>query len=567
MSSSDSQFCDSPGFLLEASEEEWIKRARELTTLLLAEAALVQAFKGRWMMICMRVQCLSEALDSVCESSSLQQSFVHHKSTLSQIVGSLVDGRELAQMSISLTYGGKLLMQSNLDALVTKLDNHLRDLNEVKDHIKQQERTLAITKVMASDRNSESHSIKNLKKEQVWCMFAQLRAGNVDVKKSVLESLIDHMCEDDKAALLVTNEGDVFRLIQLLDSSSPGIRERAVHAVSIMAMLDECKKTLIAEGAIQPLLRVLEFGNARAKDRAALALAEFTCIAENAHAVASQDGAISLLVKLCKQGTPAVMTAAAATLCNLARNEHIRRALADNGVVDTLIALLTCSSDGAGQHAAKALLNLASGRDDKIRTFIARHGGMQSLLMFLKHAVSPDAQEVAIQALGKLATSAASVKVLVSAGYVTQLAELLNTGSSSTQHLAAIAIHNLSSHMDMKSQTCPTPLIRMLEARDISEQKVAAHALSNVKGSYYRDERHVLGILDILTSCKHSLTKKFSLSAMLTISSTSMHKRRIMLAEVQPQSAPGPNKPSQRTRCKKLLGIFTKNKPPLSSSS
>ncbi|MCO5563999.1 hypothetical protein L7F22_017654 [Adiantum nelumboides] len=88
---------------------------------------------------------------------------------------------------------------------------------------------------------------------------------------------------------------------------------------------------------------------------------------------------------------------------------NIRRGLC-HGVLQNKHSNLPPHGEGPqGKHAAKALLNLASGREDKIWTFIARHGGMQSLLMFLKHAESPDA----IQALGKLATFATSVKACV----------------------------------------------------------------------------------------------------------------------------------------------------------
>lgn len=469
-------------------------------------------------------------------------------------------------------------MQSNLDALVTKLDHHLRDLDEVKNSIKQRDRALAITMAMTSDRNFEKSCSNNHKKEQVWDMFAKLRTGNADVKKLALENLIEYMREDDKAALLVADEGDICRLIHMLDSSLPVLRERAAHAVSVMAMVDECKKALVAEGALQPLLRVLEFGNLHAKERAVLALFEFTSIAENAHAVASHEGSIPLLVKLCKQGTPMGMTGAAGTMCNLARNEHIRRALAEKGAVQSLITLLTCSSCDARQQAAMALFNLASGKDDKIRMSIVRHGGMLSLLTFLKHSTSVDAQEIAIQALGKLATSATNVRALVSAGYATHLTELVNNaGSSRVQRLAALALCNLSSHMDSKRETCATPLIRVLEAKDISEQKVATLALSNAmlaKGKHHKDEMRAPGLLGLLHSCKKSLTKKLSLSALLTLSGTSTYKKRIMSAEVHPHfeklagtNVAGPNKALQRLGGKKLFGLFLKSKPPSSTTS
>lgn len=570
-----SGFCSSPGFLLEASDEEWIKKARELSALLLSEAALVQAFRGRWIVICTRLRRLSETLESLCDFESLQESFLHHRSTLPQIVGSLVEGKELAQKSTDLSYGGKLLMQSNLDALVTKLNRHLRDLDEVKGSIKQHERALAITVAMTSSNESPKLSApKNHRKEQVWDMFAKLKAGNTDVKKGALEALIHYMREDDKAAMLVADEGDLPRLIHLLDSSSPIIRERAAHAVSILAMVDDCKKSLIGEGALHPLIRVLESGNLHAKEKSVLALCELSCLAGNAHMVAVH-GAIPLLVKLCKQSSPGATACAAGTLSNLARNEHIRRTLADNGAIEVLIGLLSSSSPQAKDHAAKALQNLASGKDDRIRTLIAKHGGIQSLVMFFKHAASTEAQETAIQALGKLATSAPNVKAMVSAGYVAHLADLVDKGSSRIQKLAALAICNLSSYMDLKKHACIGPLKKMLEAKDISEQKVAARALStlllvngNRRKVFGKEEKGILGLMHLFNPCKQNLSKRISMSTLLA----PPYKNRIMSAEASPQreklaemNITRAKKTLQKIGGKKLLGIFNRPKPSSSS--
>eukprot|EP00250_Pteridium_aquilinum_P015533 c22634_g1_i1 orf=176-1930(-) len=578
-----SEFCSSPGFLLEASEEEWIKKARELTACLLSKAALVQAFRGRWIAICTRLQRLSETLESICNFASLQQSFLHHRSTLPQIVSSLVEGKELAQKSIDLSYGGKLLMQSNLDALVTKLDHHLRELDAVKGSMRQQERALAITLAMTSSTENPKHdSPATHRKEQVWDMFAKLKAGNTEMKKGALEALIQFMREDDKAALLVADEGDLHRLIHLLDSSLPIIRERAAHAISLMAMVDGCRKNLLAEGALHLLIRVLESGNSHAKEKAARALFELTCVAENAHAVVAQ-GAIPLLVKLCNQRNLAAATCAAGTLCNLAQNEHIRRTLAENGAIEALIGLLTSSCSQTKDHAAKSLQNLASGKDDRIRTLIARHGGIHSLLTFLKHAASAEAQETAIQALRKLATSTTNVKALVSAGYVAQLAELLNTGPSRVQQLAALAICNLSNYMDLKKQACIRPLTKMLDSKDVSEQRVAAQAIStlflgnnNRRKEFCKEGKSMLGLVRLLNPCRQRITKRLSMSALLVLSASPSpsYKNRIMSTDAQTHcenlvetNVTGAKKILHKSGGKKLLGIFSKHKSSSSSSS
>lgn len=570
-----SDHSSSHGLLLNTAEDEWIKKAQELCTLLLSEASLVQAFRGRWIVICARLQRLSETLESLCDSVSLQHSFLHLKDTLPQIVGSLEEGRTLAQRSIDLSYGGKLLMQSNLDALVTKLDLHLRDLDVVKGGIRQHERALAIA-IATSTENPNEKPQKNHRKEQVWDFFSKLRIGNTEVKKATLEALIQYLREGEKAVLLVGHEGDLPRLIHLLDSSLQVIRERAAHAVSMLAIEDECKKALMAEGAHPPLIRILESGNPHAKEKAALALLELTYFSENAHAVASHGG-IPLLAKLCRHGTPAATECAAGTLRNLARNEHIRRLLSEDGAVEALIGLVTCGTSQAQEQAAEALQYLASGKDDRIRTHIARHGGIQSLLVFLKHAPSPKAQGTVICTLSNLATSATNAKALVSSGFVTQLTDLLNTGSSSVQQLAASAICNLSSYIDLKKQVgeagCIAPLTKMLEAKDSSEQEVAAQALSTLllvnsnRKEFCKEEKGILRLVQLLDPHNQSIGKRFPMSALLALSGSSTYRKRIMSAGARPHleklaemNVAGAKKTLDKIGGKKLLSIFTRHK-------
>ncbi|KAH7446287.1 hypothetical protein KP509_01G050200 [Ceratopteris richardii] len=554
-------------FVLEASEEEWIKRAMELIKPLLDDAARVQAFKGRWMMICMRLRLLSEVLDYFVQSSSLQQSFLYHKSALPQIVSSLLAGRELAQRCIDLRYSGKLQMQSKLDALVTNLDFNLRDLGEVKLIMNQNENSLVISTSLTSAMNAA----ENHKKEQVSDMFRRLRGvTSTEMKKLIIGSLIDYISNDNQAASFVADEGDVGHLVHMLDSSSPAISEMATDAVFTIAMSgNQGKKAISCAGVISPLLRVLEFGNLHAKERASLTLFELSSTAEDVHAVASQAGAISLLVRLCTHGSPGIVMGAVGTLYNLTRNKSASRAMVDNGAFDTLICLLSCNYPHARHYAAKALQALASSKDDSIRSCILMHGGMQSLLSFLKQAKSVEAQEIVIQALGMLATSPANVKSLVSAGYVVCLTELLNsTASSRIQQLVAMAIRDLASHMDLKGQAFPAPLkCRLLEAQELPDYWPAAPALSGAflvkKNHHQKGDTSTVGILNPFKACKRFLTKKLSMSALLFQSS---YKNRIMSGKAKQQlhaqntlevnSTRLNRKEAQKLTGKKLLSMF-----------
>ncbi|KAI5081496.1 hypothetical protein GOP47_0004679 [Adiantum capillus-veneris] len=555
--------------------EDLMRNACELCAHLLSEAALVQSFKGRWMVICARLQRLSETLEALSSSACLEQYFLHLRASMVQIVSSLEEGKKLVRRSIELNYGGKLLMQSNLDALATKLDLHLQDVEVVKSGIRQRERAIAISNT-TSEGDSKINHDRNSKKNHVWDMFTKLRIGSIEVKKATLEALIQYMKEDEKAVLVVGYDGDLPRLIHLLDSNAQAIRERAAHAISLLAVLEEFKKLLVADGAHPPLIRILESGSLFAREKAVLSLLELTYISENAHAVASHGG-IPLLVKLCRHGTPTATACAAGTLRNLATNEHIRRSLAEEGAVEALINLVTSGTCEAQEQAVEALQYLASGKDDKIRTVIGKHGGIQCLMMFLKHAPSSKSQDTAIRALSNLATSAANAKALVSAGYVNQLTDLLKTGSSSVQQVAAAGICSLSSYIDLKKQLgeagCIGPLTQMLEAKNITEQEVAAQALSTLllvnsnRKEFCKEEKGISRLVQLLDPRNQSIAKRFPMSALLALSGSSTYRKRIMSAGARPHleklaemNVVGAKKTLDKIGGKKLLSFFSRHK-------
>lgn len=96
-------------------------------------------------------------------------------------------------------------------------------------------------------------------------LFARLQIGNADFKRKALESLVQLLAEDDKNAVLVAREGDIGYLVHLLDSNIAVIRELAAMAVSVLSLTDGCKHILVVEGALGPLVRLLESGSSLCK--------------------------------------------------------------------------------------------------------------------------------------------------------------------------------------------------------------------------------------------------------------------------------------------------------------
>lgn len=69
-----------------------------------------------------------------------------------------------------------------------------------------------------------------------------------------MESLIQLLLDDDKAAAVVAKEGNVGCLISLLDlNAQDSVRELAVHAVSLLVSAgDFPRKCVFEEGALGP---------------------------------------------------------------------------------------------------------------------------------------------------------------------------------------------------------------------------------------------------------------------------------------------------------------------------
>lgn len=550
------------------SAEEWIRRAQELASLLVSDAARVLAFKGRWMVISRRLQKLSESIVALTGFPSSGNN-AHLESLLPQIVSTLEEGKELAKRSIELNYGGKLLMQSNLDAFATKLDLHLRDseLLGKSGFLRETAADLAIGRAESFREGTDS---------RVGNLFAKLRMVNRELKKSALDALIKYLKEDGRGVSPDAEKGGFLLLIRLLDSGDREIREKAGNAVALLAQADDaCRQALTAEGAHAPLIRLLESGSPLAKEKAAEALQGLTSLPENAHAVAMHGG-IAVLVDICRNGTPGAMASAAGTLRNLSMKEEFRSCLAEEGAIAVLIRLVTSGTALAQENATETLQNLASG-DDRLRSVIARQGGIQSLLMYLDRASYPKAQEIAIRALRNLAASATNAKALISAGYVVQLAAALKNGTSAVQQLAASAICNLSASIDVRRQLgeagCIPPLTRMLEAPDSSEQEAAAQALSTLllvnsnRREFCKEEKSISRLVQLLDPRNQSIAKRFPISALLALSGSSNCRKRIMsagarqhLEKLAEMDVAGAKKTLDKIGGRKLLKFFGRHR-------
>jgi len=169
---------------------------------------------------------------------------------------------------------GKLLMQSDLDVVVNKLNLHQCDLEILikSGVLRESSHAIVVSRPgPGASRDDVIFFVKDL--------FARLQIGNTQLKEKALISLVQFLQENNKN--IIIDEGlDIGYLVHLLDSNIFTIRENSVIAVSILAKSDSGKPCLVGEGVnvIAPLIRLLESGTSVANEKAAEALLGLTVV-------------------------------------------------------------------------------------------------------------------------------------------------------------------------------------------------------------------------------------------------------------------------------------------------
>ncbi|KAJ8642483.1 hypothetical protein MRB53_004231 [Persea americana] len=586
-----------------------------LLPLLLLSSLSVKAFVGRWHLLRSKLThlqaSLSQLYSSLASSSSPAASQEQNEEEeienqnpllrdhlLPNILSTLETIHSLAEQCRDHPPSGKLLMQSNLDIASSSLSLHLRHLD-----------LLLNSGVLCSSSNAAASNNPtaivlpqpgpSASRDElaffVRDLFARLQIGGPDFKKKALESLLQLLRDDDDAesaknSVVVAAEGDVAYLIHLLDSHGHPlfVREHAVHAISVLASAsDSSRKAVFEEGALGPLLRLLETGSAAVKEKAAAAVEAITSDPENAWAVSAYGG-IRALIEACRSGSPAVQAHSTGALRNAAAVEDIRRALEEEGAIPVLVDLLDSSGHGGGRsssgNAAHCLWLMASSGED-FRQAIVQEGGLQRLLQLLQEGPNPETIEHALRAIYALSLSASTARALSSspsaAGFLPQLAELIRQGGSAgLQHISASLICNLSLADERKRALagCMGALVKMMESplqksAAVGTQEVAARALvlllsvrSNRK-EFVREEKNVLKLVQMLDPRRNvgGMCKSYpvSVAAALTAGGGGGCRKRLVAAGacqhlqvLADMDVTGARKVMQRLAGSRLKNIF-----------
>ncbi|KAB2596326.1 U-box domain-containing protein 13-like [Pyrus ussuriensis x Pyrus communis] len=158
---------------------------------------------------------------------------------------------------------------------------------------------------------------------------------------------------------IIAEAGAIPFLVTLLKSHEPRIQENAVTALLNLSIYNNNKILIMAAGAIDNIVNVLESGNTmEARENAAAAIFSLSMIDDCKVTIGKHPRAIPALVGLLKEGTPAGKKDAAIALFNLAVYNANKVSVVFAGAVPLLIELLMDDKAGITDDALVLLAQL-----------------------------------------------------------------------------------------------------------------------------------------------------------------------------------------------------------------
>ncbi|CAN6484981.1 unnamed protein product [Victoria cruziana] len=498
------------------STEEWLGHANGLIPVALQKARAVRVFTGRWKIIISKLEkvpsCLSDLSSHPCFSKNILC-----REQLGAISGTLEEAVGLAKRCCEENYGGKLQMQSNLDALSAKLELNLRDCGLLVKTGVLGEATIPVVVTKSVTEGRVEAAKWNIKE-----LLARLQIGHMEAKHQALDNLVEIIKEDEKSVLSVLGRSNVSAIVQLLSASPPRIKEKAALVVCSLA----------------------ESGSPMAKEKAIISLQRLSMAVETARSVVGHGG-VPPLIEMCQTGTSVSQSAAAGTLKNLSAVPEVRHILAEEGN-------MTCSNDS-------------------LRRKVISVGGLQRLLVYLD---GPLPQESAVGAVRNLVGSL-PVEDLIALGLLPRLVHVLKAGSLGAQQAAASAICRICNSMETRKLVgeigCIPLLVKMLEAKTNIAREVAAQTIGNLLmfpqncRDIRKDDKTVPNLVQLLGPSMQNTAKKYAISCLTALSSSKKCKKLMIsygaigyLKKLCELDVPGAKKLLEKLERGKLRSFFSR---------
>lgn len=507
----------------------------------------VRVFSVKWQVIRKKLDELSSYLVAAELPQSQSQSQFHsqhddeHSSffdatrTISETVR---ECRDLAARCISVSFSGKLLMQSELDRVISKLDDALKRLAGIFSSSGVVTGDLALV-VLRPGKESTRDNMRFYIQD----LLTRVKIGDADMKVQALVSVNEAVFEDERYVKIVVETGDfVMVLAKCLDSKDCRIQEESAFSMAVIAGFEAHKGVLIVSGVIGPLIRVIENGNNKAKKFAIRCVEKLTENGDNAWALSAHGGVTALLSLCSKDEVDAELIGPSCwVLRNLVGVEEIKRFMIEEGAISMCIKLVKGRDEMAQIGAAEFLQSMVLG-DEMVRQLVVKEGGIRALVRIVdpKSDYSFKSRETALRTIENLCFSSVEyVNMLITHGFMDQLLYFLRKGDVSIQELAfksACRLCGTSEDARKSMGDCGfmAEFVKFLEAKSYEIREMAAEALSIMvlvprnRKKFANDEHYISLILQLVDPKEgNSGNFKFLLSILLSLSSCNHARRKI----------------------------------------
>lgn len=517
------------------TEESSLRRSIELISSLISLSYSIRVFPSKWQSIRIKLDKLNSGLITAENCSSNDNSVF--SDVIQSIQSTSMECHDLAHRCMDLTYTGKLLMQSDLDIVSSKLDLHLKDLSRIYTAGMM---TFAYAIVVSRPGNGASlNDMKFYAKD----LYTRMKVGDLEMKNQALIALNEILHEDDKYVKIVAELGElVGLLVNFLAYEEAGIQEKSAEAISIIAGFDCCKGELVGSGAIVSLIWVLEKGSNVAKESAVRALQKLTENSDNVWSV-SAHGGVHVLLKICNDGNcpGELIGSACRVLKNLVGVDEIKRFMVEEGAISLFMKLLRSKDKIIQIGSIEFLLATAYG-DVPVQQIFIREGGTESLIHFLdpKSNSSPKTQSIALRAINNLCLSSIdSLNILMGTEVLNWVVSLMHNGDALVQESAVKTAFRLSRISEETKKAMGDVgfipvFISLLDSKSFEIREMAAEALANMvlvrrnRKRFMQEDSNVIRILQQLDLEKEkSGVNKFLLSMLLSLTDSNTGRRKI----------------------------------------
>ncbi|KAL2466440.1 ARM repeat superfamily protein [Abeliophyllum distichum] len=551
---------------------ERLDQITQLLIHLLQSTLSITSFTSRWQGLRSKLATLKSVLSEISDSSHWSDNPLLG-ALLPDLQSTLCRIETLCSQCSDPSFApGKLLMQSDLDMASGWLSKQSHDLELLlRSGVLHQSTAIVLSRPNANGPKSDlCFFVKDL--------FTRLQIGGLEFKRKALDSLIQLLTEDEKSASVVAKEGNSSCLIHLLDPIYPdSVKELAVVAVSRLASgSDFSRKCVFEEGALGPLLRIIECSSMTLKEKAAMAVEFITEDPDNAWAISAYVG-VPILIELCKSGSVTAQSYSVGAIRNISTVEDIRIALVEEGAIPVLVQLLVCGIPPAQEKAANCVAILASS-GKFFHSLLLQEKGLQRLLHLLHESSNPDTIEYALHAIYLLSDSDSSYMTLSgSTTFIIHLAELVKYGSIMLQKISASLLANLSISDGNKRAigVCMGSLVKLMEStKPDGLQEVGVNALVSLlsvrsnRKKFVRDDKSLMKLMHMLDPANDVISKRFPVAVVVALTAGSSHgcRKRLMTAgayvhlqRLADMDVAGAKKALQRLSGNRLTNILTRS--------